>query len=1402
MKNPLRKLRISINTFLTIVGVLFVIGFLVIRTNLVGQITRNEVVSWVEEHLQTKIELENIDVTGFNIATMGPLTIYDQQGDTLLYARRVMASYDMLPLLARELKLNTIQLIDFELRGKQEDIHSEPNFRFLLDALTPKTKNDREIFSAFGVNAVFLRQGRIRYDIQNVPHNEPGQLDIHHLDIRDLSASMSINYTPEDGAKLKIKRMTLNEQCGLTIHDTQLSMEIGNDNFLLLGLKLSAGASSIHIREANLISNPLATIRAVGKNLWLCDVNGVECEFATEDLAHIIPQLGLLENTLSFSCQIHATSDSISFSPCILSDQDSIAFDGQLLITTADTNPQLKWIDQKNFFLDINNLQLPHSTTKFITQSLQQIPNNQKKSIYEAVGALSLNGTITGNRNSQTFEGHIKTQGTWQMLPLKTNLSFSGNHDADHHYYVTADGTLPSIIYRGYLYNNVRVKGQSSNLQHALHLVVNDENLGMTLTANLDRHKCNHLQLDANVDHFRPDMLNLSDEAVMEGLCMSFQTNVDLEGNNLEDLIGNIEIENISLNRGDSLSLELAPISIEKAVEENNGQGIFQSEFLNFAYEYKENEGHRFVGWLTPSKSLMNMLLFPANFTKPTEFALNLNDKFHPTIIDLELNDVHLPQGILSLSLSSNSDYEDGPLKTHLSADLISTEHKMSTSIHTLLANNLQEMDVINGIISIDNIDFNLNRGYIARNELKQIVIENLVLQNEQQQLKAQGILAENEPGLNFNLNNFEIRPLLSLLGHAYLDFGGSATGDISISNQSGSSVLSTRNLQVENFSYIGTTVGRGNFVADYDIDRKRVDLDVRFRTKENRHSHVTGWIQLAKRDSMDLKFDMEKLPIDFIDYWVGNVLQEFKGYGTGEVRLFGACKSPNVSGNPYADVSFTHSFLGTRFQFKDNIELLAQEIEDSRIKLNHVSVSDGMGHNMRVTAEILHDHLSHFRYNVDIDIPFTSQGFMVFNHPVQENGALYWGRLFATGQANLQGGDGIHNINVNMQTADHSIFYLSPGEDHPDEDNGKYQLLTYRAMQPSATDSTTNSNEEVVDDSPLNLNIELNITATEKCQVYVQMDPLSDDHLISFGRGDLTIHYDPRSDIRMSGNYNMSSGSYTMTMSGDLLTKEFSLLPTSSVHFSGPPSQAELNWDCRYSIPSVNLTDLDQSFASLASMSRTSLPVDCKMKVSGPISQPVVSFDLEVKSVSDDVQALVHNLIGTPEMLNQEVFYLLLFSRFYTPSYAQAQQNHSGSELSSFASSSITSQLNSLLGRMSDNFTLGTNFRSERGDFTDMEMDLAISTRLFSNRLLINGNLGYRDPSTRIGLNNNTNSFIGDFDAEYLINQSGTIRAKAYSHYNERDYSINNALTTQGLGIVLMKDFRTFMDLWKSRKH
>jgi hypothetical protein len=83
----------------------------------------------------------------------------------------------------------------------------------------------------------------------------------------------------------------------------------------------------------------------------------------------------------------------------------------------------------------------------------------------------------------------------------------------------------------------------------------------------------------------------------------------------------------------------------------------------------------------------------------------------------------------------------------------------------------------------------------------------------------------------------------------------------------------------------------------------------------------------------------------------------------------------------------------------------------------------------------------------------------------------------------------------------------------------------------------------------------------------------------------------------------------------------------------------------------------------------------------------------------------------------------------------------------------------------------------------------------MLNNRLLINGQFGYRDNATQA-----TPSFIGDFDLRYLLQPNGNLALKVYNQTNDR-YFTRSALNTQGIGIIVKRDFYHIKDLLLKKK-
>ena len=83
----------------------------------------------------------------------------------------------------------------------------------------------------------------------------------------------------------------------------------------------------------------------------------------------------------------------------------------------------------------------------------------------------------------------------------------------------------------------------------------------------------------------------------------------------------------------------------------------------------------------------------------------------------------------------------------------------------------------------------------------------------------------------------------------------------------------------------------------------------------------------------------------------------------------------------------------------------------------------------------------------------------------------------------------------------------------------------------------------------------------------------------------------------------------------------------------------------------------------------------------------------------------------------------------------------------------------------------------------------------MLNNRLLINGQFGYRDRATTA-----TPSFIGDFDIRYLLLPNGNLALKVYNQTNDR-YFTRSSMNTQGVGIIMKKDFNGLRDLFGRKK-
>jgi hypothetical protein len=311
-------------------------------------------------------------------------------------------------------------------------------------------------------------------------------------------------------------------------------------------------------------------------------------------------------------------------------------------------------------------------------------------------------------------------------------------------------------------------------------------------------------------------------------------------------------------------------------------------------------------------------------------------------------------------------------------------------------------------------------------------------------------------------------------------------------------------------------------------------------------------------------------------------------------------------------------------------------------------------------------------------------------------------------------------------------------------------------------------------------------------------MDEQTGDKIALNGEGAIHANYFNKGSFDMFGNYLINYGTYTMTIQ-NLIKKSFTFQPGSSIIFSGDPFNAALDLKGQHVIPSVSLSDFQMG----ESFSRNNIRVNCLMNIGGTAGAPSVTFGLDMPTLSADGQQMIRSIINSEEDMNQQVIYLLALGRFMPQGNNNAteegtQQSQTSLAMQSLLSGTISQQINTVLSNVvkSNNWHFGANISTGGEGWSNAEYEGMLRGRLLDNRLLINGEFGYRD---NVNTQDNS-SFIGDFEVQYLLQPNGNIAVRVYNETNDR-YFTRNSLTTQGIGLIMKKDFDSLSDLVKKKK-
>jgi len=151
----------------------------------------------------------------------------------------------------------------------------------------------------------------------------------------------------------------------------------------------------------------------------------------------------------------------------------------------------------------------------------------------------------------------------------------------------------------------------------------------------------------------------------------------------------------------------------------------------------------------------------------------------------------------------------------------------------------------------------------------------------------------------------------------------------------------------------------------------------------------------------------------------------------------------------------------------------------------------------------------------------------------------------------------------------------------------------------------------------------------------------------------------------------------------------------------------------------------------------------------------------------------------------------LLVMNSFY---YESSTTTTGTSAMAVTTTEMLSNQLSNWLSQISNDFDIGFVYRPGTKDLNSQEVQVALSTQLLNDKVILNSNFDVRGTNNNT---NNTNQITGDFDAEVKITEK--IRFKVFNRFNN-PYTGKLAPYTQGIGIFFKQDFDKISDLLKKK--
>ena len=657
----------------------------------------------------------------------------------------------------------------------------------------------------------------------------------------------------------------------------------------------------------------------------------------------------------------------------------------------------------------------------------------------------------------------------------------------------------------------------------------------------------------------------------------------------------------------------------------------------------------------------------------------------------------------------------------------------------------------------------------------KDISVDSFGAVSGEEFISLHGRTSENEGDiLSLQLERFDLSAINALLPSDY-GVRGAVTGTATLS-----SPMDDMNIDIDllcDSSYIANMpLGVITLGSKWNEQDKKFDFFAQNEMKSKRNLDISGYFK-PRNKILKADINMDRFQVGYAQPLLKDIFGEMNGYISGQLSAFGPIDQMKISskGTRLDDTWLKIDYTGVPYHAEGPFH-----IDETGVYFDNIKIKDRYNGTGLLTGSINYDYFKNIRFDTRIAVD-RIEGIAL----TENDNESFYGSIFGSGNLHLSGPIESLVMNIDAVTSKPGQLHvpLSTASTSPTGSNLlKFkQMDTFKYVDPYEIFMQKAQTEEK---SPNEFTVKLNVTARPEVEAFVEIDKASGNFLSGRGAGNIALKANSQI-FEINGDYTIESGNYKFAAIG-LVSRDFEIQEGSNIRFNGDILDSDLDINAIYKTK-ASIATLISDTTSVANR-RT---VECGISIQDKLSNPQLSFSIEIPDLDPTIKSRVESALSTEDKVQKQFLALLVSNNFLPDEQSGIVDNTSA--LYSNVSEMMASQINNIFQKLNIPLDLGLRYQpNTKGN--DI-FDVAVSTQLFNNRVIVNGNIGNKQYST----GNTENEVVGDIDIEIKLDRSGAFRLNLFSHSADQYTNYLDNSQRNGVGITYQTEFNTFRQFFKN---